>query len=91
MDTASLLQKIKDLEQMILQQEKNNDSISEQMDNVVSAATDTLEEESPSSNLEYRRRLRLLRSGYRKQLRDLKKEFGVAPRYRANYTKVKRG
>jgi len=91
MDTASLLQKIKDLEQMILQQEKNNDSISEQMDNVISIATSETPEESPSSNIEYRKRLRLLRSGYRKQLRDLKKEFGVAARHRANYTKVKRG
>jgi hypothetical protein len=73
----------------ILFQDNPVDTAEQTVDNTPMMVTAT--PVSPSSNMEYRSRLRKLRSGYRKELKDLKNEYGVAPRHRANFTKVKKG
>jgi len=91
MDTNALLQQIRNLEQLILQQGNKDDKMEATENNIVSITTKVEDPDSPSRNKEYKRRLRKLRVNYRKELRDLKKEFGVAFRHRANFTKGKKG
>ena len=97
MEINALLEQIKKLEEAVKNlndaNNMNTQKLQEAEDNFVDddPMMVTGNNLSPSSNMEYRSRLRKLRSAYRKELKDLKNEYGVAPRHRANFTKVKKG